>query len=68
MLTMAVDRFECRLVTEVGVLLREMYDALSGLRQEVATSRVELLKWSFVFWIGQVASVAALLGLLLPRH
>jgi len=35
------------------------------LRQEIATSRVELLKWSFLFWIGQVAVIAGLLAFML---
>ena len=29
--------------------------------------RVELLKWSFLFWVGQVAAMAGLLAYMLPR-
>jgi hypothetical protein len=42
---------------------------LSALRQDVtrelSSQRVEWLRWSFLFWIGQVAATAALIGLAL---
>lgn len=50
----ATERFGRMLAEETGKL-----------RQEIATSRVELLKWSFLFWVGQVAAVAGLLALML---
>jgi hypothetical protein len=59
-LTISADRFERRLAEE-----------LSGLRQqithELVTTRVDMLKWSFVFWIGQVAAMAGLLSFMLRR-
>ena len=54
MLTMTADRFERRLTEQVSLL-----------RQDIADARVEMLRWSFVFWIGQVAAVAALLAFML---
>jgi hypothetical protein len=35
--------------------------------QELSNTRVDMLKWSFLFWIGQVAAVAGLLSFML-RH
>jgi hypothetical protein len=35
------------------------------LRQEMAVNRFELLKWSFLFWIGQVVAVVGLVGVML---
>jgi hypothetical protein len=35
--------------------------------QELSNTRVDMLKWSFLFWIGQVAVLAGLLSLML-RH
>jgi hypothetical protein len=43
-----------------------MYQGFAGLRQEIATVRVELLKWSFLFWAGQIAAIAGLLSYMLP--
>jgi hypothetical protein len=36
----------------------------SDLRVEVANARADLLKWSFLFWVGQVAAVTGLVSLL----
>jgi len=70
-LTTAVDRFEYRLTSEVSALRLDVTKELSGLRQdvtrEIATVRVEWLKWSFLFWIGQVAAMAGLLAFMLRR-
>ena len=68
-LVAASDRFERRLAEELGRLRVDMTQAMTGLdrglRQEMATTRVEWLKWSFVFWAGQLASVGGLMALLL---
>jgi hypothetical protein len=61
-LSVASDRFERRLAQELGAMRAEVGDGFTAIRQEMATSRVELLKWSFVFWIGQVAAIAGLLA------
>jgi hypothetical protein len=42
----------------------ELHDGVNSLRQEIATTRVEMLKWSFLFWIGQVAAMAGLLAVM----
>jgi len=93
-LSLAVERFERRLVEETSKLRVEMAQGFSGLRQEMSSldgrlrqemgglrqemgglegrlhkeiggQRVESLRWSFLFWIGQVAAMAALLGFML---
>ena len=33
--------------------------------RRLAETRVELLKWSFLFWIGQVAAIAGMLAFVL---
>ena len=60
MLSIAVDRFERRLAEELSNLRQQI-------TQELVTTRVDMLKWSFVFWIGQVAAMAALLTFMLRR-
>jgi len=68
-LTTATDRFERRLTHEASLMRQEFHSALqeglAAIRNELATTRVETLRWSFVFWIGQVATVAALLAFML---
>ena len=43
----------------------EMHDGFALVRHEIASTRAELLKWSFLFWVGQVAAVAGLLAFML---
>ena len=38
---------------------------MAALRHEIATRHADQLKWSFLFWVGQVAVVAGLFGVLL---
>jgi hypothetical protein len=59
------ERFERRLVEEVSRLRVEMAQGFSGIRQEMAAGRFELLKWSFAFWIGQLVAVAGIVGMLI---
>ena len=83
MLTLASERFERNLVSavstlrvelvrEIAALRQDLVQEVSGLRQDagrqVADSRVDLLKWSFLFWIGQVAATAGLLAFMLRGH
>jgi hypothetical protein len=63
-LTRSVERFERRLVEEISTLRVEMHAMRSELRAEIADQKFELLKWSFLFWIGQVAAIAALMRLM----
>lgn len=57
-LSVAVERFERRLAEEI-----------SGLRlavvREIHDSRVEIIKWSFLFWISQLGAFAGLMALML---
>src|SRR4051794_33323154 len=67
-LATATDRFEVRLTRESELLRRDvqssLHEGLTALRTELATTRIEMLRWSFVFWIGQVAAIAGLLALM----
>jgi hypothetical protein len=54
-LAMAGDRFERRMAEEFARFRQEVV-------HELANTRVDMLKWAFVFWIGQVAAVAGLLA------
>lgn len=44
---------------------QEMASLGSDLRRELAGQRVDILKWSFVFWIGQVVAVAGIMTMIL---
>jgi uncharacterized protein (DUF3084 family) len=45
-------------------LRQEIGRELGTLRQEMAQNRFELLKWAFLFWVGQFFAVGSLVALL----
>src|SRR5215210_3094488 len=72
MLTLATDRFEASLRGEIAQLdsnLRvAMTDGFAAVRRDlndvrvtVAEGRSEVLRWAFLFWLGQFAATLALL-------
>jgi hypothetical protein len=61
----ATDRFDRRLSEESGAVRVEVANGFAVVRQEIASARADILRWSFLFWIGQVAAMAGLIGLVL---
>ena len=61
----ATDRFERRLTQEVSAMRIEMYQQLTGVRQDMAAMQVNLLRWSFLFWIGHIAVTLSVMGYML---
>jgi hypothetical protein len=47
--------------------MRELYAGVAAGRQEIAAVRVELIRWSFVFWLGQIAAMIGVLAFMF-RH
>ncbi len=47
-----------------GSLRQEIADLGVSLRAEIASGRVEFIKWSFLFWIGQVLAMIGILGIM----
>jgi hypothetical protein len=75
-LSIAAERFERRLSHELGAVridLAKEFAAsrveLANLRAEVAAqsaaTRADVLKWSFLFWLGQVGAVTGAMAFLL---
>jgi len=62
-MTSCTDRIDVRI--ERFALREDLVTGLAEIRQEMAAMRVELLRWSFAFWVGQVAATAALMALLI---
>jgi uncharacterized membrane protein len=53
------------MVTVDSSLRLEMTRGFSSIREDVATLKFDLLKWSFAFWIAQMVTVVTIVGLLL---
>ena len=75
MLTITTERFEARLIAVGSELRQEMArmdaglrvtlaEGLSKIRTDMCESRVELMRWSFFFWVGQFSATMAVVGLL----
>jgi hypothetical protein len=60
----ATDRFERRLAEELAKLRVEMAAMRVDVRSDLNGLRAELLKWSFLFWTGQVVAIAGLMALM----
>ena len=61
MLSVAAERFERRLTEEISGLRVDLVREIHGMR-------ADLFKWSFLFWIGQLAAVIGALTFVLRNH
>ena len=50
---------------EMGALRQEMTEGFASLRQALADQRFDILKWAFLFWVGQFFAVAGLIAVLI---
>ena len=68
-----VDASLRRDMAEMGASIRQdiarlgadIRQEMTSIRQDLASGRVELLKWCFLFWVGQVVAVAGIMGMML---
>lgn len=65
-ITEAIESIEQALETNQNNLAtkKDIADLKSELKVEIAQTKAELLKWLFLFWVGQVAVVFALAKLI----
>ena len=66
-----IDGVETRLADRITALQGQIRDVdkkldngLARLEVKIAESKADLMKWSFVFWVGAVAAIAMLAGVL----
>src|SRR5687767_11079484 len=53
-------------MAQLGATFRaETGEIRAGLREDMAAVRVDLFKWSFIFWIGQVVAITGIVGVML---
>jgi hypothetical protein len=61
-------RTQCQLRQEMAVgdaaLRITLLDGLANIRTEMAGLRADVLRWSFLFWVGQLGAIAAMLAYL----
>ena len=61
----AADRFERRLIEESAALRLDVANMRADLKSEMARLHGSLLKWMFVFWIGQLGITLTIVGVVL---
>jgi hypothetical protein len=59
-----IEAMEARMIQRLDDRFAKVDERLAGLQVAIAESKAELLKWSFVFWVGAVSAIAALAGVL----
>lgn len=59
LMTICTERVDVHL--ERFALKDDLVNGLAAIRKEMADLRVELLRWSFAFWIGQAVTMAGLM-------
>jgi hypothetical protein len=59
------EQIDRRIVEVSGNFDRRLAEEMSQLRLEMAAMKVDLLKWNFLFWIGQLAAMTGILNLML---
>lgn len=52
------EKFERRLVEEISSLRSE-------LKEDIANLRADIIKWMFIFWVGQAATILGALAIFL---
>jgi hypothetical protein len=63
LMTICTERVDVHL--ERFALKDDVVNGLAAIRREMSDLRVELLRWSFAFWIGQVVAMAGLMAVFL---
>jgi len=56
-----VVEIRAELREEIGALRGDLRHGLAEVRTEIASSRAETLRWIFLFWIGTLGTVVALM-------
>ena len=75
-LALAGEKFDRRLSEEIGALRLDMAKDFAAMRvecakefaavrDEMAETRFTMLKWAFVFWVGQLVAMTGIMTLLL---
>ncbi len=55
------QRLDNRITVEISKINERITDEIAGVKNQISDTRADLIKWMFIFWIGQVG---ALLGIL----
>lgn len=60
-LSFVEDKFERRLTEEMAKVNQRITDEISKVNQKISESHANLIKWMFIFWIGQIGMMLGIL-------
>lgn len=55
------DKFERRLTEEMSKVNQRITEEISSVNQKISESHANLIKWMFLFWIGQIGVILGIL-------
>jgi len=55
------EKFERRLSEEIAGVRGELAKEIASVRGELANVRADLIKWMFIFWVGQIGAIIGIL-------
>ena len=62
---LGTDQLDRRIAEVSASFDRKLAEEVAKLRLDMATLKFDLLKWNFLFWIGQLAAMTAILSVML---
>ncbi len=60
-LTEEIGKVNERLTEEIGKVNDRITKEIAGVRTDLADTRADLIKWMFIFWMGQVLALVGIL-------
>jgi len=55
------DKFERRLTEEMSKVNQRITEQISKVNEKISESHANLIKWMFIFWIGQIGVILGML-------
>ncbi len=55
------DKFERRLTEEMAKVNQRITEEISRVNQKISESHANLIKWMFIFWMGQIGMMLGIL-------
>ncbi|MBD3385463.1 hypothetical protein GF407_11130 [candidate division KSB1 bacterium] len=54
-------RLDNRITEEIGKVNERTTEEIAGVKTDLANTRADLIKWMFIFWMGQVVALVGIL-------
>ena len=62
-----MSKLRAELKGDIAQLRTELKEDIAGLRVEIANARADMIRWMFIFWVGQLAAILSILFIFFRR-